>query len=144
MLNVATFLSRSEIHGVGVFAASEIPAGVVIWEFTPDIDLRIPEADFERFPEPYRSQIRPLCYLERDGVLVLCGDNARFMNHSFDPNCTDREGPVTMTLRGISAGEELTCDYRTFDLVSARDGLESWRATSGRTDPPAELVRGVP
>jgi hypothetical protein len=58
---------------------------------------------------------------------VLCGDNAKFMNHSFEPNCDDVDGPYTVTKRDIATDEELTCDYRLFDLESARDGLEGWR-----------------
>lgn len=126
MFRVPTFLAPSRLHGIGVFAGSDIPAATVIWEFTPEIDWRIPEAEFSRLPEPYRSTLRPYCYVEEDGTLVLCGDNARFMNHSFEPNCDDSAGPYTLTLRDIAAGEELTCDYRRFDLESARDGLRSW------------------
>lgn len=66
-------------------------------------------------------------------MLVLCGDNARFMNHSFEPNCDDRTG-VTFALRDILAGEELTCDYRVFDLESANDGLALWAASAKNGD----------
>lgn len=59
--------------------------------------------------------------------MVLCGDNARFMNHSFEPNCDDDGGEFTTAARDIEAGEELTCDYRRFDAPSARTGLEEWR-----------------
>lgn len=126
MFGVPTFLAASPVHGVGVFAGQDIRAGTVIWEFTPGIDWRMPESAFDTFPEPYRSMLRPYCYEESEGVLVLCGDNARFMNHSFSPNCDD-EGAQTTARRDIRAGEELTCDYRSFDLESARDGLTSWQ-----------------
>jgi SET domain-containing protein len=36
------------------------------------------------------------------------------MNHSPRPNCHET-GVQTITSRDIEAGEELTCDYRTFD-----------------------------
>ena len=127
MFRVPTYLSSSPLHGTGVFAGADIPAGTLVWEFTPQIDWRIAEADFARFPEPYRSLLRPYCYLEPDGMLVLCGDNARFMNHSFQPNCDDTGPHRTIALRDIAAGEELTCDYRSFDLESATDGLEAWQ-----------------
>lgn len=126
MFRVPTYLGPSPLHGTGVFAGADLTAGTVIWEFTPGIDWRISEAAFVRFPEPYRSWLRPYCYVEADGLLVLCGDNARYMNHSFDPNCDD-SGTYTVALRDVAAGEELTCDYRSFDLESAQDGLAAWR-----------------
>lgn len=92
--------------------------GTVIWEFTPEVDWRIPVDDFERFPEPYRGWLLRYVYREPDGYYVLCGDNGKFMNHSFEPNCDDVDGPFTVAKRDIGPGEELTCDYRLFDLDS--------------------------
>jgi SET domain-containing protein len=127
MFLLPTYLNQSEIHGTGVFTSVDIPAGTTVWTFTPDLDWRIPLVVLEQFPEPYRTYLRAYCYQETPDVLILCGDNARFMNHSFDPNCDD--GPeVTFARRDIRAGEELTCDYRAFDLESALSGLESWAA----------------
>src|SRR5262249_13864412 len=56
----------------------------------------------------------------KTGEYVLCGDDARFVNHSSDPNLIgfyppgDKQG-VDIAARDIKAGEELTCDYGTFD-----------------------------
>jgi len=124
MLCVPTFVAPSRIAGVGLFAATDLAAGTVIWEFTEGVDWRIPPEDFEGFPEPYRSKLRHYVYQEESGLLVLCGDNAKFMNHQDDPNCDDPEGDYTITRRGVRAGEELTCDYRSFDLLSRLSGLD--------------------
>ena len=48
------------------------------------------------------------------------------MNHSFQPNCDDR-GPDTVAAHDIEAGEELTCDYRSFDMKSKEDGLTEYQ-----------------
>ena len=64
-------------------------------------------------------------YLDESGDYVLCGDNGKFMNHSFDPNCDDQEGPCTM--RDIAEGEELTCDYRLFDRDTLLEELARYR-----------------
>ena len=130
MFLVPTYVAPSGTHGFGVHAGEAIPAGTRIWEFTPGVDLRFPPEVVAGIPEPLGSKLRMYCYQEPDGTLVLCGDNAKFMNHSFEPNCDDVDGPYTITKRDIAAGEELTCDYRLFDLESARDGLESWRTAS--------------
>lgn len=128
MFRVPTYVAPSPIAGMGVFTAEAISAGTVLWVFTEGVDLRLDPGMVHGIPDPLGSMIRRYCYEEPDGILVLCGDNARFMNHSFDPNCDDQEGPTTVARRDIAPGEELTCDYRTFDRESAVDGLEEWRA----------------
>lgn len=124
MLLVPTVLGPSTIHGTGVFAASPIPAGTCIWEFSPGVDWRISPEDLEAFPEPYRTQLRAWCYRDTDDHYVLCGDAAKFMNHADAPNCDDPDGRHTLANRDIAAGDELTCDYRTFDRDSAAKGLD--------------------
>jgi hypothetical protein len=45
------------------------------------------------------------------------------MNHADEPNCDDSGQAATITLHPIGAGEELTCDYRLFDLESKQNGV---------------------
>ena len=123
MLRVPTLVAPSAIQVVGLFAAEPIPAGAVVWEFTQGVDWRIPAEDMDLFPEPYRSRLLIYMYREPSGCYVLCGDNGKFMNHSFEPNCDDLEGPFTVAKRDMGVGEELSCDYRLFDLDSM-DGRE--------------------
>ncbi len=123
MLLVPTYLSESAIHGIGMFAAKPIPADTRIWSFDPRVDWKIRPDELEAFPEPYRSRLHAWSYLDDDGLYVVCGDNAKFMNHTESPNCDDPEGNFTVTNRAIEAGEELTCNYFTFDRESAATGL---------------------
>ncbi|HSM59392.1 MAG TPA: SET domain-containing protein, partial [Longimicrobiales bacterium] len=58
-------------------------------------------------------------------------DNAKFMNHAIDPNCADPEGEYTVTRRHVRAGEELTCDYRSFDLESRVNGASLFGQADG-------------
>jgi len=122
MLRVPTYVAPSPIAGVGLFAAGELPAGSVIWEFTEGVDWRITSSELLLFPEPFQERLRHYLYLEDSGLYVLCGDNAKYMNHSDDPNCDDTGSVRTITRRRVFAGEELTCDYRLFDCES-RTGL---------------------
>jgi len=123
MLLIPTYIARSPIHGIGVFAADDIPAGSRIWAFDAEVDWRLTADEMRSFPEPYQTRLRSWSYLDDEGLYVLCGDNARFMNHADSPNCLDIEGPYTITARDIAAGEELTCDYRTFDRETILNGL---------------------
>ena len=119
MFLIPTYLSESPIHGIGVFTPQPIVKGTVLWRFDPTIDWKIAPEDMAAFPEPYRSRLHAYSYRDKEGTYVLCGDNARFMNHSDDPNCDDSGLIFTVALRDIVAGEELTCDYRSFDTESA-------------------------
>jgi SET domain-containing protein len=119
MLLVKTYLDRSKIHGIGLFAAERIAKGTVIWRRSPEIDLLLEPAQLDRLAPPAREQIEKYTYLDRHlGKLVLCGDDARFFNHAAEPNChdlPDADGGTTVAARAIEIGEELTSDYASFD-----------------------------
>ena len=144
MFRVPTLLAPSPIHGIGVYTTLPIPAGTVIWDFTPGVDWQLTAQELEQLPERYRDRFRAWCDLEESsGLYVLCGDNARFMNHSPEPNCDDR-GERTVAARDIEADEELTCDYRTFDAESRALGVDSHLTIRARTvqeDQPAARPR---
>ncbi|HLW66158.1 MAG TPA: SET domain-containing protein-lysine N-methyltransferase [Gemmataceae bacterium] len=113
MLIVRTYLAPSKINGLGVFAREFISAGSVVWEFTPELDLEyridVQPRRVQEYLRHYGSEVEP-------GVFLLCGDNARFMNHCENPNISGAENP-NIALREIAAGEEITCNYAEFDLA---------------------------
>jgi len=119
MLLVKTRLDRSSIHGIGLFAAERIRSGTVIWRLDPTLDVELTPEQIAAFAQPARAQVEKYTYLDRvRGVWVLCGDDARFFNHSDAPNCQDfpdARGGTTVAARDIEEGEELTCDYASFD-----------------------------
>ena len=127
VFRVPTYLTRSPIHRVGVFTPVFIPKGTLIWALDPDIDWTLSPEDIARFPPAYQDRLKSYCYLEESGSYILCGDNARFMNHSDVPNCDDWTSGSTIAHRDIEAHEELTCDYRAFDAKSKIDGLPEFR-----------------
>lgn len=121
MLMVKTRLAPSLIAGIGLFAGQDIKKGTVTWRFMPAFDRLLSEADILNLPEPARANILDHAYLDAaSGLFVLCADNARFMNHDADPNTAGVHAPGSIegydiATRDIASGEELTCDYRTFD-----------------------------
>ena len=123
MLMVATRIAPSGVHGLGLFADEDIPAGAVIWRFTPGVDVILTELQVLALSEPARQSVLHYAYqtLTR-GEYVLCSDDARFWNHSDNANTsytdlTSRGGyqSVVVASRAIYCGEELTGDYREFD-----------------------------
>lgn len=114
MMRVPVRLAPSTIHGLGLFAVEPIPEGTVVWDYDPPIDQTIPVAKLPEFTPWVRKYIGIYGYREDDHI-VLCGDDARYFNHSKRPNCRSGKGTQTLALRDIRPGEELTDDYETFD-----------------------------
>lgn len=115
MIIVPTFLDKSGIHGLGVFAKDFIPVGAKIWEFNPVFDIRLTEEEFEQLPAPVKREIEVHLYQPEDkGLLYYESTMGKYMNHSREPNVDFSEVGVGWATRDIEPGEELTCDYRHF------------------------------
>lgn len=115
MFLIPTYLGPSPIHGFGVYSASWVGKGTKIWEMVPEVDWILERSILSSCPETFISKLADHLYLDAAGRYVLCGDNARFMNHADDPNCVDDGSRCTAAAREIFPGDELTCDYRLFD-----------------------------
>lgn len=115
MLLIPTYAAASPIQGVGLYAATPIAAGTLIWRFEPAFDRIIPEDVFAALPEPARAFVERYGYItpQLPGGWVVSLDNTRFINHAADPN-TDNTTPETYARRDIAMGEEITCDYGEF------------------------------
>lgn len=128
MLFVKTKVGPSDVHGIGLFADEFIPKGAPIWRFTPGLDLKLTESELAGLPELARKCILHYCYHSVvDNAYVLPFDDARFFNHSSNPNVTsidlpdDPEG-MEIASRDIQTGEELLCDCREFDIDCLEGG----------------------
>lgn len=125
MMLIETRVAPSAIHGMGLFAVKAVPRGTPIWKFQPGFDRAFDPAECDQLPLLAQQHLRWFAFLSRaDGAWVLSGDHACFMNHSATPNTgaalDAREPVVTVALRDIAAGEEITCDYFAFDAEAAR------------------------
>ena len=126
-LNTLTETRPSPVHGLGIFAKTDIPEGTVWWRARPCDVLLIEQDQFDTFRTSHHSPVsRALLealytysyYSAEDDALILILDHARYTNHSFQPNSTvvDEPGVIgSITLRDIQAGEELVEDYSLFD-----------------------------
>lgn len=118
MLIIPVELRPSRIHGLGVFTRQAVRAGEVVSRYLPPFDVQYPVELMTMVSVSERAYLKNFSYLSRfTGVYVLPGDHDRYMNHSDDPNVGMNPNGSTenLALRDIAAGEELTCDYRTFD-----------------------------
>jgi SET domain-containing protein len=115
-------LRRSPIQGTGAFAARPIRKGTRIIEYLGE-RISQKEAD-SRYDDDDPDQPVLLFNVDK-GVVIdagVGGNDARFFNHSCDPNCDaviEKRRVFIEALRDIAVGEELTYDYSL-----TRDGLE--------------------
>jgi len=121
MLLVKTKIGQSKVHGIGLFADQFISKGTPIWRFKPGFDLMIDKKQLDSLSEVSKEQVLNYDYLNfKTGKHVLCFDNARFFNHSENPNVVgvassnDDEG-INIAARNIYEGEELMVNYKTYD-----------------------------
>jgi len=123
VLLVKTYLDKSKIDGLGLFAGEFIPRGKVIWKFIEGFDILLKKKEFDRLGKLSKvtnEWLSTYTFYDKDfEAYVVCMDDARFFNHSKQPN-TDNSGvAVTIAKKDIARGEELTCDYFEFDEDAA-------------------------
>ena len=108
-------LRPSPMHGLGAFAVRPIPAGVRLIEYAGE-RLTPAEAD-ARYPDDETAPYHTMLFAIDDDIVIdaaVDGNDARFINHSCDPNCdavVDDKRIWIETIRDVEAGEELAYDY---------------------------------
>ena len=128
MLLVKTYLDKSPIHGIGVFAGEPIRKDAKIWRFVMGFDRFFSRKKFAKLPKPARDYIRLHGYLW-DNEILLSMDYDTFMNHSDNPNTYFRNGYV-LARRNIRKGQEITNDYRAFEAAFCAAFLKKKNTTA--------------
>lgn len=113
----------NEDIGYGVVAKEFIPKGTITWvldkfdrEFTPK--------EYEKLDDIYKELLETYAYKNNVGNLVLCWDNARFVNHSFNSNCLTTAYNFEIAIRDIQVGEQLTDDYGYLNIDKPFRGID--------------------
>lgn len=115
MLYVKTKIGPSTIDGTGLFADEFIPKGTAVWKYNPSIDRLLTTDEVANFAEPIQERFHNYAFFDKKyGKYMFCGDDGRFFNHSENPNCDDSQDDITIAIRDIDQGEELTVDYTSF------------------------------
>jgi uncharacterized protein len=108
-------LRTSPIQGVGAFALTKIRKGTRIIEYIGEI-ITDEEAD-RRYDDESQERHHTFLFALDNGFCIdaaFGGNDARFINHSCDPNCEamDVKGKIWIeAIRTIQPGEELAYDY---------------------------------
>ena len=119
MLLINTYLDKSKIQGVGVFAKENAKKGEKIKEVRPEFEIEFNVENLPRMPLALAKFIDTHSYERELGskMFVMGIDNEKYMNHSNDPSVND-DG---IALKDIRVGDEITIDYRDFD-----DSMKAW------------------
>src|ERR1044071_9618940 len=113
MLLVRTYLDKSTIDGLGVFAGEYIRKGTKVWRFVEGFDRVWSPRDFAKLPKQAQTYVLRYGY-RVDGEILLTCDHDHHMNHSPDSYTYWRNGDIEAR-RDIAKGDEITNDYRLLD-----------------------------
>ena len=117
----------SPLHGLGLFAKRDIPENTVWWKARRSQVMLLNRPQFHTL---MASRINPVMenmlsiasiygyYAARLDSIVICLDDARYVNHSEEPNSgapLNGDPLSSRTLRLIREGEEITEDYGAYD-----------------------------
>ena len=116
---------KSGVHGRGVFALRPIRRGTRIIEYT---GRRIPWSQVSEDLDDERTYYFGLDNGKEVIDPTVGGNDARWINHSCDPNCeaieNSQDRVFIYALRNIQPGEELFYDYRLEVDVPRTDEVE--------------------
>lgn len=111
-------IGLSRIHGVGVRAVRDIPAGALVFAGESERVVWKSRAAVRRLPKAMRALYEDFGMVSGDHIGVPPSLNMLsvgwYVNHSGRPNIEAGDDGRFRALRRIRKGEELTADYRTF------------------------------
>ena len=95
MYLVKTYLDKSGIHGMGVFAGEDIPKGTIVWDFVEGVDQACMKTSFEAGSIVTLNAVDTFC----DGTAVT-----RPGENSYDICRKYIDAYITVTNEEVAAG----------------------------------------
>ncbi|WP_179346061.1 SET domain-containing protein [Winogradskyella ursingii] len=123
--------------GYGVVAKEFIPAGTITWVLDK-FDRAFSQTEVQAMDGFYQDIIDTYAYRNNKGEFILCWDNGRFVNHSFNSNCLTTAYDFEIAIRDIQKGEQLTDDYGYLNVSEPFDAYDE--GTERKTVYPDDLV----
>lgn len=109
--------------GYGVIATEFIPAGTITWALDK-LDREFTQAEYDNMDPIYQDILETYTFRNNLGNHVLCWDNGRFVNHSFNSNCLTTAYDFEIAIRDIQPGEQLTDDYGYLNITRPFEGID--------------------
>ncbi len=124
--------------GYGVVATEFIPAGTITWVLDK-LDREFSPLDFQEMEPIYQNILDYYTFRNNKGNFVLCWDNGRYVNHSFNSNCLTTAYDFEIAIRDINVGEQLTDDYGYLNIPYPFRGVDE--GTKRKVVYPDDLVK---
>ena len=109
--------------GYGVVATDFIQAGTITWVLDK-LDREFSPLEFQSMEPIYQEILDKYTFRNNKGNLVLCWDNGRYVNHSFNSNCLTTAYDFEVAIRDIHPGEQLTDDYGYLNIPKPFRGID--------------------
>lgn len=109
--------------GYGVVATKLIPAGTITWVLDK-LDREFSPLEFQQMEPIYQNILDFYTFRNNKGHFVLCWDNGRYVNHSFNSNCLTTAYDFEIAIRDIQPGEQLTDDYGYLNIPYPFRGID--------------------
>lgn len=124
--------------GYGLVALKLIPKGTITWvqDELDQVFLRESTLGFNPFIKKY---LDTYSFTNKNGDQVLCWDNGKFVNHSFNPSCFSTPYDFEIAIRDIYPGEELTDDYGYLNVETPFEAIDE--GTERKTVYPDDIMR---
>lgn len=100
----------NDVVGYGVVAKKFIPKGTITW-VQDDLDQVFTPEAIQKLNPVVLNHLDTYCFTNNKGEKILCWDNAKFVNHSFNSSCMSTAYDFEIAIRDIHPGEQLTDDY---------------------------------
>jgi uncharacterized protein len=100
----------NDVVGYGVVAKKFIPKGTITW-VQDDLDQVFTPEAIQKLNPVMLNHLDTYCFTNNKGEKILCWDNAKFVNHSFNSSCMSTAYDFEIAIRDIYPGEQLTDDY---------------------------------
>jgi hypothetical protein len=128
----------SDAIGYGVVAKKLIPKGTITW-VQDDLDQVFTPERAAKLSPLMQDYLETYCFTNAEGNHVLCWDNAKFVNHSFNSSCMSTAYDFEIAVRDIQPGEQLTDDYGYLNISEPFEVVDE--GTDRKVVYPDDLLR---